>query len=148
MSITLPSREDSSQCTLPLRPGSGVAGEAVTLLTQADRGLAHAERETEPGARLSSAYLAALRAAAAVLVAHGRPHRARRRPQSVWVLLETAAPELAEWAAYFAAHSEIHAAAQAGRSSRVSAADAEKIARQARRFLVLVRGSVENGRAT
>lgn len=82
-----------------------------------------------------------------MLAARGRPHRARRRPQSVWVLLESAAPELTEWAAYFAAHSEIHAAAQAGCSSRVSAADAAELSRQARRFLVLVRDSVDNGRA-
>lgn len=147
MSITLPSRESSGQCALPFRPRPGIAGEAVSLLAQAGRGLAQAERETEPGARFASAYLAALRAAAAVLVARGHPHRARRRPQSVWVLLETTAPELAEWAAYFAAHSETHAAAQAGRTSRVAAVDAEELAAQAGRFLVLVRESVEGKRA-
>lgn len=65
----------------------------------------------------------------------------------MWVLLETTAPELAEWAGYFAAHSETHAAAQAGRTSRVAAADAEELARQARLFLLLVRESVERKRA-
>lgn len=54
----------------------------------------------------------------------------------MWVLLEVADHELGEWAAYFAAHSDVHAAAQAGRTSRVTVTDAEELFEQARRFVL------------
>ena len=49
----------------------------------------------------------------------GRPPS---RPRSVWVLLPQVAPELAEWAAFFAAGAGKRAAAEAGLSRAVTAA--------------------------
>ena len=57
--------------------------------------------------RYACAHVAALRAAAALLSARARPAGspgARRRPQkNAWVLLSEVAPELTEWATFFAA---------------------------------------------
>lgn len=139
LSTTLVSRVSSARCAPPARLSSSLGAETVTLLGEADRCLAEAERERDPTRRFTAAYLSALRAAAAVLVVHGRPHRARHRPASVWVLLENAAPDLAGWAGCFAARSSTHAAAQAGRSDRVTHAGAEELVAQARRFLLVVR---------
>ncbi len=83
---------------IPLPPAS-----ALALLQQARDSLAEAERTPEPPERFAVAYLAALRAAAAVLALRGRPHRGRSRPTSAWVLLAAIAPEMREWAAFFAA---------------------------------------------
>ncbi len=116
-----------------------VAPAAIALLTQASRGLADAERYAEPVERFTESYSAALRAAAAVLAARGRPHRGRTRPTSVWTLLESAAPELAEWAVFFAAHSGLQAAAQAGITHRISARAADDLLRQAGQFVELAR---------
>lgn len=114
-----------------------VAQAAVSLLRQARRGLDEAGRERDPAERFIAAYLSALRAAAAVLAARGRPHRGRARPTSVWVLLESAAPELREWAAFFVANSATQAEAQAGITRGVSTRSADDLLRQAGQFLVL-----------
>ena len=66
------------------------------------------------GERFRFAHLAALRVAAAVLAERGRPASARRRLISVWVLLDSVAPELADWAALFAAGAPVRAAIEAG----------------------------------
>ena len=50
--------------------------------------------------RYRCAQLAALRAAAALLAARSR-RNARSGPRSVWEVVPTVAPELAEWATYF-----------------------------------------------
>ncbi|MFJ9778106.1 SAV_6107 family HEPN domain-containing protein [Amycolatopsis sp. NPDC101161] len=112
---------------------------AAGLLTQARRGLAEAERETDPVERFIGAYLAALRGAAAVLAARGRPHRGRARPASSWVLLDSVAPELREWSAFFAGNSAARAAAQAGITGKVTAESAAELVRAATSFLELVR---------
>ncbi|MGH3950880.1 MAG: SAV_6107 family HEPN domain-containing protein [Pseudonocardiaceae bacterium] len=114
-----------------------VVPAALALLTQARRGLADAERQTAPVERFTAAYSSALRAAAAVLAARGRPHRGRSRPTSVWTLLPSAAPELGEWATFFAAHSGLQAAAQAGIAHRISARTADDLLRQAEQFVDL-----------
>lgn len=121
--------------TAGLRPP--VAPAALALLAQARRGLAEAERQAEPVDRFTASYTSALRAAAAVLAARGRPHRGRSRPTSVWTLLPAAAPELAEWSAFFAAHSALQAAAQAGISRRISLRAADDLLRQAGQFVEL-----------
>lgn len=121
---------------------------ALSLLAQARRGLAEAEWDLDPVERFTAAYSSALRAAAAVLAARGRPHRGRARPTSVWVLLESAAPELAEWARFFAAHSGMQAAAQAGISSRIATRSADDLLRQAWQFTGLVERSVRPSRSS
>src|SRR5438132_9025488 len=102
----------------PTRPG--IPPSALRLLTEAEQGLADAERETDPGRRFAAAYLCALRASAAVLALRGRPHRGRSRPTSVWTLLASVAPEFREWAAFFAAGSATRASVQAGITRAVS----------------------------
>jgi len=99
---------------------------AVALLRQAAEGLAEAHRRPEPLMRYPAAYLAALRAGAAVL-ALARPPGATapRQPQR----LDAAGrrrPELGEWAAYFASCSATRAAAEAGIERLVSTRDCRR----------------------
>ncbi|MEV6879480.1 SAV_6107 family HEPN domain-containing protein [Amycolatopsis sp. NPDC051128] len=126
-----------SQLSMPLRPPAPPV--AAGLLAQARRGLAEAERETDPAERFIGAYLAALRGAAAVLAARGRPHRGRARPASTWVLLDSVAPELREWSVFFESNSAARAAAQAGITGKVTAESAAQLVRAATPFLELVR---------
>ncbi|MGW3993545.1 SAV_6107 family HEPN domain-containing protein [Amycolatopsis sp. NPDC004772] len=134
-----PPGADSDQSPLPmsLRPPASPA--AAGLLAQARRGLAEAAQETRPAERFIGAYLAALRGAAAVLAARGRPHRGRARPASTWVLLDSVAPELREWSAFFASNSATRAAAQAGITGKVTAESAAGLVGAATPFLELVR---------
>src|SRR5205085_7782752 len=95
---------------LPLPPPLPPA--AAQLLDQAHRSLAEAAACTDdPRRRYATAHLGALRGAAAVLAARTRPESGRRRPRSAWVLLGSVAPELGEWATFFAAGAAKRAAA-------------------------------------
>ncbi|MGI8683306.1 MAG: SAV_6107 family HEPN domain-containing protein [Mycobacteriales bacterium] len=118
------------------RPGQ----EAVSLLETARRGLAEAATLDLPPQRYATAHLSALRAAAAVLAARARPENTnhRRRPTSAWVLLTTVAPELGEWAAFFAAGATKRAAAEAGLPRAVTAREADDLVRDADTFLAVV----------
>jgi hypothetical protein len=118
---------------LPLPPTA-----AVELLAHAREGLSEAEHATDPADRFAVAYLAALRAAAAVLALRGRPHRGHAKPTSVWVLLAGIAPELTEWAAFFASGSATRAAVQAGITRVVTTRSADDLVRQAAQFVALV----------
>lgn len=109
---------------------------ARALLEQARQGLVDAECAQRPVDRYSRAHLAALRGAAAVLAARARPRR-RARPTSAWTLLTSVAPELAEWAEFFAATSTTRAAAEAGVVRLVTTRDADDMVRQAGQFLAL-----------
>ena len=109
------------------------------LLTAARQGLADAEGAQVPGERYALAHLAALRAAAAVLAARTRPHGRRGRPVSAWRLLTEVAPELTEWAAFFASGAPKRAAAEAGRPV-VSRREADDLMRDAELFLLVVLG--------
>ena len=117
---------------------SAAPESALGLLAQAEAGLAAAELEEDSARRFADAYLAALRAAAALLAMRGRPHRARSRPMSVWTLLSSVAPELREWAAFFASCSATRASVQAGITRAVSIRSADDLVRQAGQFLELV----------
>jgi hypothetical protein len=117
---------------------SAAPESALTLLAQAENGLEAAETEDDPAQRFAEAYLAALRAAAALLAMRGRPHRARSRPMSVWTLLSSVAPELREWAAFFASCSATRAAVQAGITRAVSTRSADDLVRQSGQFIELV----------
>jgi hypothetical protein len=123
---------------LPLLPPLPPA--AAQLLTQASRALTEAEGCTDPRRRYATAHLAALRAAAAVLAARTRPEGGRRRPRSAWVLLGQVAPELAEWAGFFAAGAGKRAAAEAGLSHAVTEREADDLIRDAGAFLAVVAG--------
>ncbi|MGH3823126.1 MAG: SAV_6107 family HEPN domain-containing protein [Pseudonocardiaceae bacterium] len=109
-------------------------------LEHARQELFDAEYATHPVERYAQAHVAALHAAAAVLAARARP-RGRARPTSVWTLLTTVAPELAEWSAFFAAASATRAAAEAGVRRLVTNRDADDMVRQAGQFLALAQRS-------
>lgn len=114
---------------------------AGTLLALARRGLVEACTVATPGERYATAHLAALRVAAAVLACRARPGR-RTRPTSAWVLLADVAPELAEWAAFFAAGARKRAAAEAGLPSAVTVREADDLVRDAQAFLTMVESSL------
>ena len=114
---------------------------AETLLALSRRGLLEAAATAHPGDRYAAAHLAALRAAAAVLACRARPAPAgsrRSRPTSAWVLLAAVAPELVEWADFFAAGARKRAAAEAGVPAAVTARDADDLLRDAETFLAVV----------
>lgn len=116
---------------------------AGTLLALSRRGLVEATTAATPGERYAAAHLAALRAAAAVLACRARPASGRRgRPTSAWVLLADVAPELGEWAAFFAAGARKRAAAEAGLPSAVTAREADDLVREAEAFLGVVESSL------
>jgi SAV_6107-like HEPN len=124
---------DFRRVPLPLPPAS-----AISLLGQARECLAEAFRSPSPAERFACAYLGAMRAAAAVLALRGRPHRGRAKPTSVWVLLPALAPELREWAAFFAACSATRAEVLAGITRHVTQRGADDLVRQVEQFVSLV----------
>ncbi|MDQ1683593.1 MAG: hypothetical protein QOC82_330 [Frankiaceae bacterium] len=116
-----------------------LSAPTLRLLAAARAALREADRAETPAERFATAHLAALRSAAAVLADRARPSDARsRRPTSAWVLLTAVAPELGEWAAYFAAGADKRAAALAGLRTAVTAREADDLLRDARTFLALV----------
>lgn len=115
---------------------------ALALLRQAADGLAEAHRESDPLQRYPAAYLAALRAGAAVLAVRARPRPTRGSTRNVWQLLAEVAPELGEWAAYFASCSDTRAAAEAGIARLVGQRDADDLVRQAEQFVAIVGASI------
>jgi hypothetical protein len=89
--------------------------------------------------RYALAHVAALRATAALLAARAQPTPAhRRRQKNAWVLLTEVAPELAEWARFFAAGAAKRAAAEAGSTRAVTEREADDLVRDADRFLGVV----------
>jgi len=112
---------------------------ASRLLTAAHFALDESAQTDDAAERYAMAHLAALRAAAAILADRARPaDSVPRRPTSAWTLLTTVAPELAEWAAYFAAGAGIRAAAEAGMRGAVTARQADDLLRDADTFVALV----------
>lgn len=111
-----------------------------SLLAQARTELVEAATEPEPEPRYARAHLAALRAAAAVLAQRSELGvRSRRRGlRSAWDLLIELAPELGEWAGFFAAGAGKRAAAEAGILGSVSAREADDLIREVATFCRLV----------
>ncbi len=128
----------------PARPA--VTRPAAELLTLADRGLTEAARATRPTERYATAHLAALRSAAAVLACRAAPGEKRGRPTSAWVLLAAVAPELGEWAAFFAQGARTRAAAEAGRDV-VTSRQADDLLRDAQAFRQVAEQTVLAGLA-
>ncbi|GAA3396589.1 SAV_6107 family HEPN domain-containing protein [Streptomyces roseoviridis] len=114
---------------------------ALDLLAKARAGLDEAAALDVPNERYATAHLAALRTAAAVLAARGRPERdprKRARIRSTWDVLPEIAPELAEWSALFASGAERRARAEAGIRGAAGPRDADDLLRDAAAFLRLV----------
>lgn len=119
------------------------------LLEVARTGLAEAAEMQAPGMRYATAHLAALRAAAAVLAARAVPQAPGRRSRvtSVWSLLVLVAPELTEWASFFAAGAHKRSAAEAGIPNVVTGRDADDLVQAAETFVAVVEMSLGMGGA-
>ncbi len=111
------------------------------LLARADAELLAAQFSAEPWERFTHAHLAAVRAAAAVVGARGRP-TGRGVPAAVWEQLSLVAPDLARWSALFADAARLRAALEAGRFEAVGAARAEQALCDAEDFVDAARAVV------
>ena len=138
-------------------------------LQRARSSLAEAELAPRPSDRYLAAHLAALRVVAVVLshrappttgrlngrtrngrsqnssaqnssAQNGRSQNGRR--QNAWRMLAEVAPELAEWAAFFAATEPKRDAIRAGATSIVSEREADDLVRDAEAFLRVVERAV------
>ena len=111
-----------------------------SYLQRAAESLSEAVSAGDVATRYACAHVAALRAAAALLAARARPSPAprRAREKNAWVLLAEVAPELGEWATFFAAGAGKRAAAEAGSTRAVSEREADDLVRDADRFLGVV----------
>jgi len=123
----------------------GTSSRSVAELLAASReALLVAALEQRPNQRYVGAHVAALRAAAAVLAVRTRPMRGRTAsagPRSAWALLGRVAPELGEWAAFFAAGASRRQAAEVGGdvgAEVVTTRDADDLLRDAETFVALV----------
>lgn len=133
-----------SKAVMPSQRGAGYrrpgrpAPAAMSLLRQAEEGLREAELSADAAYRFAGAHLAALRAGAAVLAVRAHP-AGRKSGRSVWQLLVVVAPELSEWAGFFAAHSATRAAAEAGITRMISDRAADDLVRQTGQFIDVIR---------
>ncbi|GAA0625373.1 hypothetical protein HPO96_01210 [Kribbella sandramycini] len=121
------------------------AGAASRELSRARAALAEAIDTSDHLIRYSSAHIAALRVAAAVLAVRARPVRSgsRRRVQrNAWVLLAEVAPEFGEWATFFAAGAAQRAAAEAGLERSVTTREADDLIRAVETFYTQVESSL------
>jgi hypothetical protein len=130
----------STHSALPSALPRGSSTGVLDLLAAAHRGLTEAAVESRASRRYAVAHLAALRAAAAVLATRTKPG-GRRGPRSAWELLAQAAPELSEWATFFAAGAGKRAAAEAGLDA-VTAREADDLLRDVDTFLALAETTV------
>ncbi|WP_202798063.1 SAV_6107 family HEPN domain-containing protein [Serinicoccus profundi] len=124
---------------------TGVTAGAVLDLLERSRGvLLQACHSGTAAERYTQAHLSALRAGAALLAARATPTATRRsRPRSVWEMLPTVAPELTEWAAFFAASGRRRVALErGGASAAVTTREADDLVRAAEHFLDLVRAAL------
>jgi len=114
-----------------------------SYLARAAESLSEAVTARDVPTRYACAHVAALRAAAALLAARARPSSGRgRRQKNAWVLLAEVAPELGEWASFFAAGAGKRAAAEAGSTRAVTEREADDLVRDADRFLALVESTL------
>jgi len=117
---------------------------AIELLGSSTDALRRAGWATSASLRYELAYLCALRCGAAVLARRARPRSLRARPRGMWGLLATTAPELTEWAQFFAACGTCSAAIKDGRAT-VSARQADDLLRDAAAFLAIAQGQIAQG---
>lgn len=111
-----------------------------SYLERSAESLREAMTTSEVPTRYACAHVAALRAAAALIAARAVPAATprRRAQKNAWVLLIEVAPELSEWAAFFASGAAKRAAAEAGSSRAVTEREADDLVRESDRFLAVV----------
>jgi hypothetical protein len=132
----------ADRITLPVPAHALPHRTSRELLELARAGLTEAEETRAAGMRYASAHLAALRTAAAVLAARAIPAtptgRDRPRVSSVWSLIVLVAPELSEWASFFAAGASKRSAAEAGIPRVVTLQEADELVGVAGTFIRVV----------
>lgn len=106
---------------------------AATGLDRVDATLIGADLAATPAERFLAAHLAALQVAGVVLAARARPSTGGG-PRNAWRLLALVAPELAEWAGFFAATQAKRQAVAAGATALVGTREADDLLRDARAF--------------
>lgn len=132
-----PGASTTDQGPAPIVPVPAPVTEPVLDLVDRSRtGLLTACHAEAAGERFTLAHLAALRAAAALLAARGQVGRRSPR-RSVWEMLPLVAPDLTEWAGFFAGTGRRRQAIERG-SLEVGTREADDLARQAETFLELV----------
>jgi hypothetical protein len=123
----------STAMTAPAQQQVPPVSSARTLLSAARRGLIEAVATPTAPERYIAANVVALRAATAVLAVRARPCQVSRGPRGVWGLLADVAPELSEWAEFFAVVAGIRIALEAG-ASTVTDRQADDLVREAETF--------------
>jgi hypothetical protein len=121
-------------------PRAPLASTALDLLDRSRASLLLACRADTVAERYVEAHLAALRAAAALLAARSKPSRSAQL-RSVWEVLPQVAPELTEWAVFFAASAQRRAAFERG-SAGPGMREADDLLRQSETFFELVQGGL------
>ena len=131
-----PGRQGGRRRAGPSRSTRRWRRTVLELVDRSRASLLAACRTSSVSERYVEAHLAALRAAAALLAARSRPTR-RSRLRSVWEVLPEVAPELTEWAVFFAATAQQRAALERG--TRVpSTREADDLLRQSETFHGLI----------
>jgi hypothetical protein len=129
----------------PYRTPLELPAATHAYLARAAASLQEAITTSEIPLRYAGAHVAALRATAALLAARATPVLSSgrgRQQKNAWVLLAEVAPELGEWASFFAAGAGKRAAAEAGSRRAVTEREADDLVREADRFLGLVEESL------
>lgn len=130
--------------SIPARPGGPVSLLARSQLADAHRGLDRSMQAGDIADRYAAAHLGALRGAAALLATRPKPTARALKHASVWVLMAKVAPELEEWANYFAAGSAKRKAAEAGITRLISDQDATEMVRQTSDFLEVIEQLIQH----
>jgi len=95
---------DATSTATDLRSPAFLPAATHSYLERATDSLREAIISSSPPERYAHAHVSALRATAALLAARAQPvpPSRRARQKNAWVLLAEVAPELAEWASFFA----------------------------------------------
>lgn len=121
-----------------LPPPAATSASVLDLIDRGRAGLLQACHADTAATRYELAHLAALRIAAALLAARRPPGR-RSGPRDVWSQVPAVAPELGEWAQFFAESARLRQGLAAGRAT-VSARSSDDLVRQSEMFLEQVLG--------
>lgn len=115
-----------------------LSARVTDLLARSDGEVVAARSSQDPGERFVHAHLAALRAGAALVEQGGGPRR-RGAPRTVWDMVAATAPQLSDWAGWFAAAAPRRAAVESGRWVTVDDAEADTHLAAAEQFQDAVR---------
>ncbi|MEO9151850.1 MAG: SAV_6107 family HEPN domain-containing protein [Lapillicoccus sp.] len=121
-----------------------VAAASLDLIDRSRGSLLLACRAGDSAERYLESHLGALRAAAALLAVRSTA-TGRSRPRSVWDVLPVVAPELSEWATFFAGSARRRVVIQRGGAP--SPREADDLLRQAEVFLEIVQDLIGVPRA-